>query len=564
MPLDPSLPPPAPGFQAPGRLRAFASDGRRLAAAVGVGALWAASFPRLDMAAFAWLAPGALLLLVAGANRGLAFRTAYVAGAVHYAISLSWLRHIPFPAGAYAGWVALSLFLALFPPLWALAVTTVGHRLRVLPAGPFVRAEWAAHLRGISAWRLQGWFLAAAASWVAWEMVLARLFGGFPWNLLGASQYRLLPLLQIASVTGVYGVSFLVVWFSAALAIALLLLVRFPRQRTLWYRTLAPPALAVFLVCATGVPPLRQSPPPPRLTIALVQPSIPQTIIFNPAEAANRFETLLDLTRQAVAFQPDLIVWPEASLPGGLGPEDFARLIEVVRSARVWMIFGADDVVEDPDPGADGALLSYNSAFLVHPDGHVVASYRKRRLVMFGEYIPFGRWLPFLRRLAPIGDGFQPGDGPVRFPLGNLAATTSVLICFEDNFPQQARQHAAEGVDFLLNLTNNAWFGESAAQWQHMANAVFRAIETGLPLVRCSNNGITCWIDPHGRLHAPRLTLGTDVYRPGVELASVGWSPNPPTLYRRFGDVFGWLCVVATLIAICPAPLLQRQRPARA
>lgn len=527
-----------------------------------MGTLWAASFPRLDMAAFAWLVPGALLLLVTGAQPGLAFRTAYVAGAVHYAISLSWLRYIPFPAGAYAGWVALSLFLALFPPLWVLAVTTCGRRLGVLGAEPCPPRQWAVHLRGISAWRLQGWCLTAAAAWVAWEMLLARLFGGFPWNLLGASQYRILPLVQTASIAGVYGISFLVVWFSSALAIALLLLVRYPGQRTLWYGTLAPPGLAVLVACVAGFAALRAPPPPSRLAVAMVQPSIPQTVIFDPAESANRFEALLDLTRQAVAFQPNLIVWPEASLPGGLGPDDFERLIEVVRSARVWMIFGADDSEEDPDPAANGAVRYYNAAFLVNPDGQVLAFYRKRRLVMFGEYIPFGRWLPFLRRLAPIGDGFQPGNAPVRFPLADLNATTSVLICFEDNFPQQARQHAEEGVDFLLNLTNNAWFGESAAQWQHMANAVFRAIETGLPLVRCSNNGITCWIDPHGRIHASRLTRGDDVYRAGVEIASIGWSNGPATPYRRFGDLFGWLCVAVTAIGV-GRPRFPRHSPPR-
>ena len=524
----------------------------RFVLSVGIGVAWALSFPRAGIAGFAWVVPGLLVAVTAGAPSGLAYRVAYVGSATHFLISLSWLRFIPFPAGAYAAWFALSLFLAIFPPLWVLACWQFARRLGSAAASrnrpdafgvveTLVAMPWS---------RLNLLFVLAAAAWVTWEMLVTRLFGGFPWNLLGASQYRMVPLIQLASATGVYGVSFLVVWFSVSLVTAVAFLAHAPDRPSLWRRPLVFPSLMV--VAATGggfLAVLSDGPAPRRLEVALIQPNIPQTVIFDPDATTNRFETLYRLTDQALATRPDLVLWPEASLPGGLGPEDFERLAARIREAKVWMIFGSDDVEEVPPsaPGLEPTYRAFNAAFLLDPQGKVVARYRKRRLVMFGEYIPFAKWLPFLRRLAPIGDGFHPGDRPEPFRMESLDVTTSTLICFEDNFPQEARAHATAAVDFLVNLTNNAWFGEDSAQWQHAVNAVFRTIETGLPLVRACNNGLSCWIDPRGRIHSARVAEGKNIYGAGFEVVSLAFGQRRSTLFQRFGDAFGWGCVVATL-----------------
>src|SRR5262249_25713520 len=163
------------------------------------------------------------------------------------------------------------------------------------------------------------------------------------------------------------------------------------------------------------------------------------------------------------------------------------------RQHHVWMVVGADDA--SPNPQAPAQVDYFNSSFLIDPSGGVAATYRKRRLVIFGEYVPLARWLPFMRTFTGVTGDFTPGPGPVPFVLGDLKVKMSVLICFEDIFPHFTRAYVEEDTDFLLNLTNNGWFGESAAQWQHAANAVFRAVENGLPLVRCANNGLTCWVD---------------------------------------------------------------------
>jgi len=496
----------------------------------------------------------------AGVPTGLAFRLSYMAGLTHYLISLSWLRHIPFPAGAYAGWICLSLFLALFPAAWVTACWQVTRRWK-LPLPHNQHTAWTEVADTLIGWswsRLNLWFVLCAAIWVTWEMVLTRLFGGFPWNLLGASQYRMIPLIQIASATGVYGVSFLVAWFSVSLVAAVLFLARDPDRPSVWRRPLVFPALLVVATAAGGFFAVLSDPTQPRrLSIALIQPNIPQTVLFDPNSATNRFETLYQLTEQALASKPDLIVWPEASLPGGLSRLDFERLTQLIRKAGVWMIFGADDVSSEPPepPETEPIHHVHNAAFLLDPEGQPVATYHKRRLVMFGEYIPFARWLAFLQRLAPIGDGFEPGKAPVPFRMPSLGVSTSALICFEDNFPLEARDHASTGVDFLVNLTNNAWFGESSAQWQHAANAIFRAIETGIPLVRSCNNGLSGWIDARGRLHSARITEGRSIYDAGFEVISLPFGQPRSTWYRRFGDAFGWTSVLATLVALRPHSL---------
>jgi apolipoprotein N-acyltransferase len=219
----------------------------------------------------------------------------------------------------------------------------------------------------------------------------------------------------------------------------------------------------------------------------------------------------------------------------------------------------------------------YNAAFLVNPEGEFVARYRKRNLVMFGEYVPLVRWLPFVKWFTPVEGSFTPGDRPIPFvftvpaekpalaeassdaipesattnsntPTENgIVVRTSPLICFEDIFPALSRESAGDDTAFLVNLTNDGWFGEGAAQWQHAANASFRTIENGLPLVRCTNTGLTCWFDSQGRLRDfLKDAIGT-IYGQGficvqIPLPVPGEKPAP-TFYHQRGDWFGWACI---------------------
>ena len=512
--------------------------------AILAGALLALAFPRPNIAGFAWIAPGLLLL---AARRGKSFWLGYLGGFTHYLISLSWLLEIPVRFYPVLGWIALAAYLGLYPAAWAWLCVKVSLAFDSPPSGWTKRILFA---------------FCCAIAWVAMEMIVARMFSGFPWNLLGASQQPLLPLLQIASFTGVYGVSFLAVWFSVSLVNVLTALRGRVAERHVWLKELALPLLAVALAYAFGLNQMRSAPAAERfLRIALVQPNIPQTMIWDPDKADARFAELLRLTSAALTNKPDLLIWPEAAVPKMVRayPETRNAIKQLAASNHVWFIIGSDDF----DFRGTNAVF-FNSSFLVSPRGEFLSTYRKRRLVIFGEYIPLVDWLPFIKYLTPITSGFAAGERPVTFALGELRAKTSVLICFEDVFPHYAREHAADEVDFLVNITNDGWFGESAAQWQHAASAALRAVENGRPLVRCANNGLSCWIDRFGAIHDAYFDGTTDVYRAGFKIVTVPISGNANgsaarTFYNRFGDVFGWSCVGLT-VAICGAVLGRASR----
>jgi len=287
---------------------------------------------------------------------------------------------------------------------------------------------------------------------------------------------------------------------------------------------------------------------------ALIQPSIPQTVKWDAAQNKIAFEKVLTLSRLALETKPDVLLWPEAATPGLLRyDEELSRTVtQLAAQHKVWLILGADDAEANtatPDPN-DG--LYYNSSFLVSPEGGIVAKHDKQRLVIFGEYVPLANVLPFLKWFTPIDGGFTPGKDQTPFELKELGIRASILICFEDIFPHFVRQGVTEDVNVLINLTNNGWFGESAAQWQHAANAMFRAVENRRTLIRCSNNGLTCWVDPWGRQTISNFGDG-DVYRKGFDVLEVPIRNLPTTFYTRQGDVFGWGCVsalLATLMAL--------------
>jgi apolipoprotein N-acyltransferase len=257
--------------------------------------------------------------------------------------------------------------------------------------------------------------------------------------------------------------------------------------------------------------------------------------------------------------KPDLLLWPEAAVPGLIRLDDEIRMgiLDLARTNKVWIIIGADDF--DPRPGAKTLADCdfFNSSFIINPEGRIAGEYRKRNLVMFCEYVPFTDWLPFLKHLTPITGGFTPGKGPVQFVMPDLNVNVSVLICFEDAFPHLARQYVSDDTDFLINLTNNGWFGEGAAQWQHAAAAIFRAVENGVPLVRCANNGLTCWVDSHGRLRQIFESASHGIYGPGYMIAQVPvlapGEKRAATFYRKYGDRFGWGCCAFALLQVIRA-----------
>lgn len=534
--------------------------------AFGAGLLMALAFPKPGVAGFAWVGPGLMLMAALGCEGAAAFRIGYAGGLGFYLGALSWLLWIPVSFTPIGGWLALSAYLALYPAIWV----WLSWKLYPAPALPEEgEGEAVRSTRGMfdlldrflatAWWQRLGWSLVCAALWVGLEMIVGRLFTGFPWLYLGVSQYRMLPLIQIAAVTGVYGVSFLVVWFSVSLAGALIMLLRRPGVRWHSQREVIAPFLVGAAVVAAGWGTImRPTPPQATVKVALVQPSIPQTWIWDAKESSNRFRQLIQLSQQALTNHPDLLVWPEAAVPDifkfgdEFNGDIYEPMTNLVQTHKVWLALGGDEA--EVRARGNGRLETnwFNSSFLINPEGDVTANYRKRQLVVFGEYVPFGRRFPIIEAVTGLGS-FTRGNRPGFFRIPELRLKAGVLICFEDAFPHVTRTSVDDETDFLLNLTNNGWFGESSAQWQHAANAVFRAIENGLPLVRCANNGLTCWVDAQGRMDSVFFPGTKDIYGIGykiVEVPLLDGSKRVPTFYHRQGDRFGWACVGLSLALV--------------
>jgi apolipoprotein N-acyltransferase len=537
----------------------------RFPLAIIAGLLLASAFPDFGIAGFAWIAPGLILAAALGKTAGEAWRIGYVAGLAHYLGSLYWLLNIPVKGFPILGWIALAAFLALFPATWVWLSLKISGLRRQSPG-----ENWPVILREISklSWsRRMAWALRSAAIWVALEMLLARIFGGFPWNLLGDSQFRIVPLIQFASFTGVYGVSFLIVWTSVSLLCAAASILGKPNERSPWMAEIILPFTAVVAVFVYGFHQLEKPAQTRReLKATLVQPGIPQTLIWDETKNRERFQDMMQLSERALAEPSDVLIWPEASLPGTPFDENGeigSPIAELARRHHAWLIIGGDDAE------ATATETNYfNASFLINPDGKLANSYHKRGLVIFGEYIPLERWLPFIKWFTPITGSYTPGDHAVQFELSTAGPNgtpqkfqTSVLICFEDVFPHLARKSVEPDTDFLVNITNDGWFGEGAAQWQQAAAATFRTVENGVPLIRCANTGITCWIDANGRWVQKFTAKNGSVYGIGFMTATIPLPDrHPQTFYNLHGDWFGWTCVGFT-IAIVLAIAWERRRP---
>jgi len=529
-------------------------------AAVGSGLLAGLAFPWPGWSGLAWLAPALLMGAGLGQSGGRAFRLGYVAGLVQFLVSLRWLLLIPFPTGALAAWLALGAYCALF---WGAGLWLTLGWIRGLTGLP-AAASWEASARALAGlvwWRRAGVWLGAAALATGLEVVRGRAFSGFPWNFYGVTQWENAPLIQVASVTGIFGVTFLLHWVSLALFGALLQVQLSPRNRFSWTADLRLPLAVLLVLVGWGFRRVMHGAPQgPPVTLALVQPSIPQTLIWDDAANPERFTKVFELTRTALALQPDALIWPEGSLPD-ITEAQFEAVTGETRKSGAWWFFGTGygRLVE-------GRPEHYNAALLVDANGRVVDRYHKRRLVIFGEYIPFERTLPFMKWLTPIGSSFTPGGQAGAFRFGpDTNTVASPVICFEDLFPESTREHVTPETDFLLELTNNGWFGESSAHWQHCAGAALRAVENGVPLVRCANNGLTCWLDEFGRLRDLLGRKGSE-YAPGVLITQVPRRaegvPRPLTWYHRNGDVFGWSCVGVT--GVLTGMVLRRRRAEKA
>ena len=438
----------------------------------------------------------------------------WITGIVFSVLMFWWIVRLPshamtIPWLIYPGLLALGLYLGLFTALFGWVVRFLRRRL--------------------------GWpvLLSAPVAWVAAEWAKSSGPLGCPWGNLGYALAREPAWIQTASLYGAPGLSLWIVAVNALVAAAIV--VRRPAARAAFVLVAA---LTVWLPVRWGEARLRAASLRPLASVALVQPNIGSADKWDETKTDAILASMFQSTREAASStpKPDLIVWPETSLPFfvRLEPLRLSQLLDLVRGIGVPILAGYPDA----KMSASGTAETYNAAGLVRANGKFGAQYEKIHLVPFGERIPFQDVLPFLGKIDLGQAEWTPGNRPVVF--SGAGPTFGVLICFESIFADHTRTFALEGAQYLLNITNDEWFGKTAGPVQHADMAVLRAVELGRSVARCANTGISMLIDPYGRVKRE-----TPLFEPAIVLGTVD-EGLPPTQYLEWGD---WVTMLS--LALC-------------
>jgi apolipoprotein N-acyltransferase len=498
--------------------------------AIVSGVLQVLIFPLPNWTALCWaaLTPLLIALLQVGVARQdqpwkavrKGFALGWISGILFYAGSCYWVYHVMFLYGGLAPPVAAGV-LALFCLYVGLVHGVFGMLLAYLAS----RREWGTRA-----------LVFAPFLWVAAELFRARVIA-FPWDLLGTALVDNIPLSRIATVTGVYGLSFEVVLMNAALASVF---IGRKQRRTL--------VLAGFILMV-GILETGSYFEPPRSTASGTARIVQQNISLDQQWNPQTYEqTLADLSKLSVMQPgegmpgdplPDLVIWPESPAPFYANDSRYRQtLSNIARDARAFVIAGTLGVIRD----ADTTQQVYNSAEVVAPDGEWIARYDKVHLVPFGEYVPFKDLFSFAKKLTKEVGDFVPGSERIVIPVHSYKL--GIFICYESIFPNEVGVFARDGAGLLVNISNDGWFGDTGAPYQHLRMARLRAIENNRWVVRSTNTGISASIDPFGRVVKqlrPHVRVGLDVPY-GVVTST--------TFYTRNGDWFAWLCMAVTCAII--------------
>ena len=472
------------------------------------------------------------------------------AQAVAWTILFSWLHNV-----TLGGLLLLGPFIGVWIGAWFLAARWALPRMLGQPTP----------LRLLVVFGLAG-------LWVAGEWTRTWVLSGFPWMPLAATQWQRMTILQIASFTGAGGVSFVLVAMNLGFAAYAHRLIREGRRGLGRRSQEFFAAMFLLVVCvATQVQETfnrhRYSVPLGRF--AFVQPYIPQEIKWDNTKGPAILQVLESLTLEAGKTKPDMILWPEATTPWAVkGDENMRAWVEhLVKRAGAPLVLGS--IARQPSV-ADPALEDWlNGVFSVDPETGVQAHfYAKRKLVPFGEFVPLRPVLGWLEKIVPIGDDFLRGHDPAPLvvPVRQRPLALGALLCYEDIFPQLSRASVLAGADVLVVHTNNGWFGEGGAAYQHASNSVLRAVETRRPVLRCGNGGWSGWIDEFGSIRAvltkdtqgrmttdPQLASEGSVYFRGTQTVAVTADARwlgQQSFYVRHGDWFVLTCALLTAAGV--------------
>lgn len=492
------------------------------------GAALSLSYTGLYLSIYSWICVGVLVITIFGARPWVAFACGYLHGICFVFTSVPWIGTVLAVHGGLSdagGWGILFLIASVWGGANG-AVTWAIHRLS---------------LRSISLACIGTPFL-----WICLELFRTYLPEiSFPWNLLGYPAASNLALVQITTVTGIYGLSFLVAAFNALLAWCDADASRPPKQRLAALLGATAFILAVMLVGPRFVPKAAAD-----HTARAVQVNFPEADSYSSEWFEQHQSEMDEITRYSLApsrLHPDLLVWPEAPAPFSYQDPNFAQFAShlAIRFGDPFIVGVVEWKPEEVTSGGTrhSAMEPYNSALMFDAQGRRVFSYDKIHLVPFGEYEPF----PLIRRVvanvsSEVG-GFRKGT---TYSVGRFANgyTFSVFICYEAIYPGEIRRFADNGAQLFVNISNDGWFGHSAAAEQHLRMARVRAVENRRWLVRSTNSGITASVDPYGRMF---LSLPRDV-RAAADLPYDFRTDK--TIYTRFGDWFAWLCLLVSVILL--------------
>ncbi len=481
------------------------------------------SQPSFNLFPLAWVGLIPLLVcLKSTSSWKTAFRWGYVTGVIFFFGMTYWIILLyPF-ANIFIttlGCAALVAYLAVYPGIFAAVLS---------------RLPWQSGLRFV---------LIVPVIWTGLEWIRSWMLTGFPWGSMGYSQWNNICAIQIASITGVHGVSFIVVLLNAAIANLI-------RTYPFWRRQLKATALPVLIVIASlfygvftiSIPQQATS----TIEIALVPGNVPQDEKWQRKNVTKIFKKYMNLIKKADATRPNLIVLPETAIPAPIFSRQNAyrlQLEQILSDRRMYLLIGAPHY--DPDSKV------YNRVFLLSPSGEKLGSYSKMHLVPFGEYVPLSRYLPNLIQFEP----YEPGKSINLFPIPTTEdAQMGISICFESVFPNLFRKFVKKGATVMGVLTNDAWYEGTAAPDQHFSVAPLRAVENRVPVFRCANGGISCIIDSHGNI------ITKPIQPNDTQDFLIGQIPvgdQRHTLYTRYGDWFPILCFVVSIILFFYSHLIR-------
>ena len=475
------------------------------------------SFPRIDQPFLAWVALIPLLYAVEGKGVYRVFLLGWLCGFVFHIGLIYWIV------------VVTTTYGKLVYPLGILVMLLLVSYLSLYFGSALAIAKFIQEKTSINMPTTLPFI------WVTMEYLRSFLLSGFPWENLGYSQYHSLLLIQCADITGVYGISFLIVFVNATL---FLLLRNIPHKKI----PLREIILALIIMTAVTfygwwrLPEIKKATDSsPTMNVGLIQANIDQGTKWNKSYREKAITTHEQLTLKALQEKTRLIIWPEASTPFYFQSESSyqKRILKIISYSDSYLLLGSPSYAS-----IDGKWYNFNSAFLLSPSEKIVGKYDKIHLVPYGEYVPLKKFFPFIHKMVAGIGSFHAGQKLSLFTMPE--GSFGVLICYEIIFPNLTRRFVKKGAQFLVNITNDAWFGYTSAPYQHLSMATLRAVENRRFIARAANTGFSALIDATGKIKLSSTLFTQELITGKIKLLGI------PTFYSNYGDVFAILSTIFT------------------